>query len=214
MYIDYCALNKITIKNRYPLPRIDDLLDQMQEEFFFTKLDFKSSYHQVRIKKEYVWKTTFKRRQGLCEWLVIPFGLCNVPKTFMRLMNDVLHPFNDSFVILYLDDILIFRNTWKYHLSYVKQGLDTLRKTQLISKLQKYESGKTSLIYLRHMIEGGELRVDIEKIATIIEWLIPTNVKKVRSFMRVYQYLRKFIANLSTVVAPLHAITTKGKSSH
>jgi hypothetical protein len=215
MCIDYRALNKITIKNRYPFPRIDDLLDQLQQQAkFFTKLDLKSGYHQVRIKAEDMWKTTFKTRQGLYEWLVMPFGLCNAPATFMRLMNDVLHPFIDSFVIVYLDDILIFSNTWKEHLSHVTQVLETLKKTQLISNLQKCEFGKTSLIYLGHMIGGGELRVDPEKIAAITQWPIPTNVTEVRSFMGATQYLRKFIVNFSTVATPLHAITAKGKRFH
>jgi hypothetical protein len=123
MCIDYRSLNKITIKNRYPLPRIDELLDHVKQARFFTKLDLKSGYHQVRIKVEDVWKTTFKKRQSLYEWLVMPFGLCNALATFMRFMNDVLHPLIDYFVIVYLGDILIFSNTWKYHLSYVTQVL-------------------------------------------------------------------------------------------
>jgi hypothetical protein len=118
MCINYHALDKITIKNKYPLPRIVDLLDQMQQAKLFTNMDLKSGYHQVRIKAEDAWKTSFKTRQGLYEWLVIPFGLCNAPATFMRLMNGVLHPFIDSFVIVYMDDILIFSNTWQEHLSY------------------------------------------------------------------------------------------------
>jgi hypothetical protein len=118
-----CALTtmtlKITIKNRYPLPMIDDSLVQLQQDKFFIKLDLKSGYHQVRIKEEDVWKTTFTTRKDLCEWLVIPFGLCNTLAMFMRLMNDVLCHLIDYFVIVYLDDILIFRNTWKDHLSHL-----------------------------------------------------------------------------------------------
>jgi hypothetical protein len=144
----------------------------------------------------------------------MPFGLCNAPATFMRLMNDVLCPFIDSFVIVYLDDILIFSNTWQEHFSHVMQVLETLKKNQLISNLQKCEFGKMSLIYLGHMIGGGELRVDPEKIAAITQWPIPTSVTEVRSFMGATQYLRKFIINFSTTTTPLHALTTNGKSFH
>jgi len=100
MCIDYRALNKITLKKRYPLPKIDDLLGQLQQEKYFTKLDLKSQYHQVRVKEEDTWKIAFKTRQGLYKWLVIPFGLCNAPATFMILMNDILFPFIDSFFIV------------------------------------------------------------------------------------------------------------------
>jgi hypothetical protein len=211
MCIDYQALNKITIKNRYPLPRIDDLLDQLKEAVYFSKLDLHSGYHQVRVAEQDAWKTAFKTKQGLYEWLVMPFGLTNAPATFMRLMNDVLRPFLDDFVIVYLDDILIFSKTWEEHLKHVKQTLDVLKREKLYVKLSKCEFGKTSLNYLGHIVGGGELKIDPSKVAVIVNWPKPKSATEVRSFLGAAQYWRKFISNFSSIVAPLHALTGLNK---
>jgi len=204
-------LNKITIKNHYPPPCIDDLLDQLKEVVYFTKLDLHSGYHQVRVVEQDAWKTAFKTKHGLYEWLVMPFGLTNAPATFMRLMNDVLRPFLDDFVIVYLDDILIFSKTWEEHLKHVKQILDVLKREKLYVKLSKCEFGKTSLNYLGHIVGGGELRIDPSKVAVIVNWPKPKSATEVRIFLGVAQYWRKFISNFSSIATPLHALTGLNK---
>lgn len=114
------GLKHITIKNRYPLPRIDDLVDQMKNVVYFTKLDLRSGYHQICIAENDIWKIAFKIRQGLFEWLVMPFGLCNAPTTFMWVMNDVFRPYIDKFVIIYLDGILIFSSSIEEHVKHFR----------------------------------------------------------------------------------------------
>jgi hypothetical protein len=115
------------VRKWYSIPRIDDLLEQLKGEKFFSKIDLKSSYHQVPIEPTNVWKTTFKSKEALFKWLAMPFGLTNAPTTFMRLMDDVLRPFTNSFVVVYVDDILIFKKTWEEHMQHIQQVLSTLR---------------------------------------------------------------------------------------
>ena len=124
--IDYRAVNKIIVRNRYPIPRIGDLLDQLKGAKYFSKIDLKSGYHQVQIEPSDVWKTAFKAKEGLFEWLVMPFKLTNSPETFMRMMDDILRPFTNSFLVVYLDEILIFSQTWEEHLHHIRQVLQTL----------------------------------------------------------------------------------------
>ena len=143
--IDYRALNKITVRNRYPIPRIDDLLDQLKGAKYFSKIDLKSGYHQVPIEPSDVWKTAFKSKEGLFEWLVMPFGLTNAPATFMRLMDDILRPFTNSFVVVYLDDILIFSQTWEEHLHHIRQVLQRPRQHKLCANLEKFTFGMTQV---------------------------------------------------------------------
>jgi len=211
MCIYYRALNKITIKNCYPLPRVDDLLDQLKEVVYFSKLDLHSGYHQVRVAEQDAWKIPFKTKQGLYEWLVMPFGLTNAPAAFMRITNDVLRPFLDDFVIVYMDDILIFRKTWEEHLKHVKQTLDVLKREKLYVKLSKCEFGKTSLNYFGHIVEGGELKIDPSKVAVTVNWPKPKSAIEVRRFLGAAKYWRKFISKFSLIVAPLHALTRLNK---
>jgi hypothetical protein len=208
MCMDFRALNKIMVKNRYPLPHIDDLLDQLKNAVYFTKLDLRSGYHQVRIAEGDVWKTSFKTKQGLFEWMVMPFGICNAPTTFMHVMNDVFRPFIDDFVIVYLDDILVFSRTWDEHVMHVKQVLDVLKREKLYVKLSKCEFGKTSLVYLGHIVGGGQLKIDPSKVEVIVNWPKPTSATEVRSFLGAVQYWRKFISNFSYIASPLHALTS------
>lgn len=207
MCIDYQALNKITIKNCYLLPRIDDLLNQLKHATIFTKLDLKSGYHQVRIKEEDIWKTTFKMRQGLFEWRVMPFGLCNVPATFMRLLDDILCPHLDDFIIVYLDDILIYSRTSEENLVHVKKVWDLLHQNQLCLNRKKCEFEKTELVYLGFIVGNGELKIDLGKVQAVQEWPRPWSITEVRSFMGACQFLRKFIRNFSVLASPLHALT-------
>ena len=139
MCIYFPALNKITVKIQYPFPCINDLLDQMKNVVYFTTLDLRGGYNDIRIHENDIWKNYFKTKKGLYEWMVIPFGICNSHSTFMRIINDVFKPFIEDSVIVYLDYILIFNRTWEYHVKHVRQVLDVLAREKLYLKMSKCE---------------------------------------------------------------------------
>jgi hypothetical protein len=152
MCIDYWELNKVTIKNRYPLPRIDDLLDQLQGVRVFSKVDLRSGYHQVRVKEEDIPKIAFRTHYGHYKFLVISSGLTNVPTVFMDTMNRVFHDYLDQFTVVFIDDMLIYSRTSKEHKKHLRKVLERLRNEKLYAKLEKCEFWLDSMSFLRHVI--------------------------------------------------------------
>jgi hypothetical protein len=205
---DYRALNALTVKNRYPLPRIDDLLDQLCGARYFSKLDLQSGYHQIRVKPADIPKTAFRTKYGHYEWLVMPFGLTNAPATFQALMNAVLRPYLDKFVVVYLDDILVYSATEEEHKQHVALVLQTLREHNLFAKASKCEFGKTALSFLGHVIGVDGIGMDPEKVKAIVSWPTPRNVTQLQSFLGLANYYRRFVKGYSGIAAPLTALCT------
>ena len=210
MCTDYRALNKITKKNVYPLPRIDELLDRLEGAKFFTKIDLRQGYHQIRIAEADVEKTAFRTRYGHYEYLVLPFGLTNAPATFMGLMNEVFRPLLDKSVVIYLDDILIFSRTWEDHLRDVGAVLQRLRDSKLYAKVSKCEFGKESVEFLGHVVSNEGVSVDAKKVEAIKEWPVPTNIHDLRAFLGLANYYRRFVLNYSKLALPLTRMLKKG----
>ena len=207
--IDYRQLNKLTIKKKYSLPRIDDLFDQLKGASIFAKIDLRSGYHKLRIKEVDVHKTTFRTRYGHYEFLVMLFGWTNAPPAFIDLMNRIFRPYADQFVVVFIDDILVYSKDREDHDTHLRVVLETLRKEQLYAKLSKCEFWLNEVSFLGHIVSKEGIRVDPKKIEVVVEWKPPRNVIEVRSFLGLVGYYRRFVKGFSMTVAPMTRLLQK-----
>ena len=207
---DYRRLNEGTIKNRYPLPLVSDLLDKLKGAKYFTKLDMRWGYNNVRIKKGDEWKTAFKTNRGLFECLVAFFGLCNMPSTFQAMMDEIfIEELNDGWLLSYIDDILIFSKTLEEDTARTRQVLQKLKKNDLYLNLEKCAFGVTQCDYLGLIIRENEIAMDPTKLEGIAKWPTPTTVKQVRSFLGFGNFYRRFIGHYADLARPLNDLTKK-----
>ncbi|KAJ9556981.1 hypothetical protein OSB04_011595 [Centaurea solstitialis] len=211
MCIDYRELNKITIKNRYPLPRIDDLFDQLQGATYFSKIDLRSGYHQMRVREEDIAKTAFRTRYGHYGFLVMPFGLTNAPAVFMDLMNRVCRAYLDKFVIVFIDNILIYSQSKKDHEHHLRLILELPKAEKLYAKFSKCEFWIREVHFLGHVVNKEGIHVDPAKVEAVKIWEAPKTPTEIRQFLGLAGYYRRFIANFSKIAQPLTTLTQKDK---
>jgi hypothetical protein len=209
--VDYRGLNKVTVKNRYPLPLISGLLDQLGQAKIYTKIDLRGAYNLVRIKEGDEWKTAFRTRYGHFEYNVMPFGLTNAPAIFQHLMNDIFREYLDRFVVCYLDDILIYSKNIEEHEEHVKMVLQKLREKGLYAKLEKCAFHQPKVEFLGYVISSEGLLMDPKKVQAVTEWALPKTVRDVQCFLGFANFYRIFIKNYSQVAAPLTRLTCKDK---
>ncbi|OQD73316.1 hypothetical protein PENANT_c212G08917, partial [Penicillium antarcticum] len=206
MCIDYRALNQRTVKNGYPLPRIQDQLDIVGRAKILTKIDLASGYWQIRMAADSVQKTAFNTIWGKYEWLAMPFGLCNAPATFQGIMNETLRPLLGKNVVVYLDDILVYSETIEEHYQHLENVLSLLQREQLYAQPSKCEIAVERLEFCGHVIGGGEVRPVPEKVEVIRSWPRPRNVHEVRQFLGLATYYRRYVHGFATIAAPLHEL--------
>jgi hypothetical protein len=201
MCVDYRSLNDVTVKNKYPLPHIEDLFDQMRGARVFSKIDLRSGYHQMKIRPSDIPKTAFSTRYGLYEFTVMSFGLTNAPAYFMNLMNKVFMEYLYRFVVVFIDDILIYSRSESDHEQHLRLVLQKLRDNQLYAKFSKCEFWIDEVPFLGYIISNGGIPVDPAKVKGIVAWSIPTIVIEIRNFLGLVGYYRRFIEGFSKIVS-------------
>jgi hypothetical protein len=206
MCVDYRPLNEVTIKNKYPLPQIDILFDQPTGARVFSKIDLRSGYHQIRIRPEDIPETAFTTRYGLFEYLVMSFGLTNAPAHFTYLMNSIFMPELDKFVVIFIDDILIYSKNEEEHAKHLRIVLTRLREHHLYAKFSKCAFWLKEIQFLGHVLSAKGIVVDPNKVKDILEWKLPTTVHQVRSFLGLAGYFHRFIPNFSKIVKPITSL--------
>jgi hypothetical protein len=212
MCVDYRSLNEVTIKNKYPLPRIDDLFDQLKGACVFSKIDLRSGYHQLMIRATDIPKTAFITRYGLYEYMVMSFGLTNAPAYFMHLINKVFMEYLDKFVVVFIDNILIFSKNEEEHDEHLRLVLQKLRENQLYAKLKKCEFWLKEVSFLGHIISQGGISVDPSKVKDVLSWRTPQNVSDIRSFLGLVGYYRRFIEGFSKISKPMTELLANGNT--
>jgi hypothetical protein len=211
MCVDYQSLNEVTIKNKYPFPRIEDLFDQMKGASVFLKIDLRSGYHQLKIRESDIPKTAFRTRYGLYEYTVMSFGLTNTPAYFKYLMNKVFMEYLDKFVVVIIDDILIFSKTEEEHEKHLRMVLEKLRSNQLYAKFRKCEFWLTEVAFLGHVISAGGISLDPSKVKDMLNWMPPTNSLEIQSFLGLAGYYHSFINEFSKIAKPMTRLLEKNK---
>jgi RNase H-like domain found in reverse transcriptase/Reverse transcriptase (RNA-dependent DNA polymerase)/Integrase zinc binding domain/Chromo (CHRromatin Organisation MOdifier) domain len=210
--VDYRGLNKLTIKNRYPLPLINELFDRVGGAKYYTKFDIRDGYHRLRIAKGEEWKTAFRTRYGLFEYQVMPFGLCNAPGTFQHYMNDVFHDYLDDFLANYLDDLLIYSKTLKEHKRHVRLVLQRLQDAGLYLKPSKCEFHTTSTKFLGYILSTDGISMDPAKVESVLSWPAPKSVLEIQMFLGLANFYRRFIKNFSRLLTPITSLLKKSNS--